>query len=102
MVATPTIESAFKRIHMNLLDRVSQLVYLAFSLRRFKADNTNLASHLPRACLMLAQAGFPFGTVNTKEYHSECSGKISRIMCRTLVTTCELYGVQQVYFEIVS
>ncbi|GJT55915.1 putative reverse transcriptase domain-containing protein [Tanacetum coccineum] len=32
----------------------------------------------------------------TKEYHSECSGKISRIMRRTLVTTCELNGVQQV------
>nr|GEW76083.1 hypothetical protein [Tanacetum cinerariifolium] len=31
-----------------------------FSLpERLKADNTNLASHLPRACLMLAQAGFP-------------------------------------------
>ncbi|GKC03607.1 hypothetical protein Tco_0995217, partial [Tanacetum coccineum] len=38
----------------------------------------------------------------TKEYHSECSGKISRIMRRTLVITCELNGVQQVYFDIVS
>nr|GEU96127.1 hypothetical protein [Tanacetum cinerariifolium] len=30
----------------------------------------------------------------TKEYHSECSGKISKITCRTLVITCELNGVQ--------
>nr|GFA16087.1 hypothetical protein [Tanacetum cinerariifolium] len=28
-------------------------------IERLKADNTNLASHLPRACLMLARAGFP-------------------------------------------
>ncbi|GJQ93175.1 hypothetical protein Tco_0004314 [Tanacetum coccineum] len=46
-----------------------------FSLaERLKADNTNLASHLPQSCLMLALDGFPFITVNTKEYHSECSG----------------------------
>ncbi|GJU18994.1 retrovirus-related pol polyprotein from transposon TNT 1-94 [Tanacetum coccineum] len=32
----------------------------------------------------LTLEGFPFVTVNTKEYHSECSGKISRIMRRTL------------------
>ncbi|GJW51109.1 hypothetical protein Tco_0092460 [Tanacetum coccineum] len=32
----------------------------------------------------------------TKEYHSECFSKISRIMRKTLVTTCELIGVQQV------
>ncbi|GJS39521.1 hypothetical protein Tco_0564564 [Tanacetum coccineum] len=48
--------------------------YLFSLLERLKADNTNLTSHLPRACLMMAQAGFPFITVNTKEYHSECSG----------------------------
>ncbi|GKA98453.1 hypothetical protein Tco_0826390 [Tanacetum coccineum] len=34
----------------------------------------NLASHLPQSCLMLTLEGFPFITVNTKEYHSECSG----------------------------
>ncbi|GJU06405.1 putative glycosyl transferase 14 [Tanacetum coccineum] len=39
----------------------------------------------------------------TKEYHSECSGKISRIMrILTLITTCELIGVQQVYFNVLS
>ncbi|GKC40219.1 hypothetical protein Tco_1052603 [Tanacetum coccineum] len=53
--------------------------------------------HLPQRCLRLTLEGFPFVTVNTKEYHSECSGKISRIMRRTLVTTYELYGVQQVF-----
>ncbi|GKC70144.1 hypothetical protein Tco_1116027, partial [Tanacetum coccineum] len=40
MVATPAFEYAFKRIHMNLLDRGSQL-YQPFSLpERLKADNT--------------------------------------------------------------
>ncbi|GJW99780.1 hypothetical protein Tco_0183694 [Tanacetum coccineum] len=39
-----------------------------------------LRSHLPQSCLRLTLEGFPFVTVNTKEYHSECSGKISRIM----------------------
>ncbi|GJW71046.1 retrovirus-related pol polyprotein from transposon TNT 1-94 [Tanacetum coccineum] len=34
----------------------------------------------------------------TKEYHFECSGKISRIMRRTLVTTCEFNGVQSSVF----
>ncbi|GJY45048.1 RNA-directed DNA polymerase, eukaryota [Tanacetum coccineum] len=38
----------------------------------------------------------------TKEYRSECSIKISRIMRRTLVTTCKLIGVQQMYFDVVS
>ncbi|GJT90674.1 hypothetical protein Tco_1079519 [Tanacetum coccineum] len=33
------------------------------------------------------QHGFPFVTVNTKEYHSECSGRITRIMRRTLVNS---------------
>nr|GEW26601.1 hypothetical protein [Tanacetum cinerariifolium] len=36
------------------------------------------------SCLRLTLEGFLFVTVNTKEYHSECSGKISRIMRRTL------------------
>nr|GEU34572.1 retrovirus-related Pol polyprotein from transposon TNT 1-94 [Tanacetum cinerariifolium] len=50
-----------------------------FSLpKRLKADNTNLASHLPQSCLILTLEGFPFITVNTKEYHSECSGKYHR------------------------
>ncbi|GJV76898.1 hypothetical protein Tco_1508482 [Tanacetum coccineum] len=35
----------------------------------------NLASHLPQCCLMMTLEGFPFVIVNTKEYHSECSGK---------------------------
>ncbi|GKC39275.1 hypothetical protein Tco_1051659 [Tanacetum coccineum] len=46
------------RIPKNLLDRISQ-VHKPFSLsERLKADNTDLISHLLRACLMLAQAGF--------------------------------------------
>ncbi|GJY65300.1 hypothetical protein Tco_0467538 [Tanacetum coccineum] len=72
--ATVRKPASIGRIQKNLLDRVSQLHY-PFSLpKRLKADNANLASHLTRACLMLAQAGFPFITVNTKEYHFECSG----------------------------
>ncbi|GKB48867.1 hypothetical protein Tco_0899620, partial [Tanacetum coccineum] len=63
---------------------VSQLYFRSSLPERLKANNTNLASHLPQSCLMLTLEGFPFVTVNTKEYHSECSGKISRIMRRTL------------------
>ncbi|GKE20201.1 hypothetical protein Tco_1431713 [Tanacetum coccineum] len=48
------------------------------------ACTTAKAIHLPQSCLRLTLEGFPFVTVNTKEYHSECSGKISRIMRRTL------------------
>ncbi|GJX40147.1 hypothetical protein Tco_0255137 [Tanacetum coccineum] len=45
---------------------------------------------------MLTLEGFPFITMNTKEYHSECSGNYHRIMRRILVTACELDGVQQI------
>ncbi|GJW37844.1 hypothetical protein Tco_0060764 [Tanacetum coccineum] len=38
----------------------------------------------PQCCLILTLEGFPFVTINTKEYHSECSSKITRIMRRTL------------------
>ncbi|GKC88725.1 hypothetical protein Tco_1149374 [Tanacetum coccineum] len=58
----------FKR---NLLDRV-RLVCTSRSRYQsvLKADTRNLASHLPRACLMLAQEGiFPFFNVNSKAYH---------------------------------
>ncbi|GKA61363.1 hypothetical protein Tco_0760770 [Tanacetum coccineum] len=34
---------------------------------------------------MLTLEGFSFITVNTKEYHSECSDKITRTMRRTLI-----------------
>ncbi|GJU78025.1 hypothetical protein Tco_1275095 [Tanacetum coccineum] len=69
-------ESFADRIHMNLLDRVSQLYWPFSLLERLKADNTSY--------LRLTLEGFPFVTVNTRECHSECSDKISRIMRRTL------------------
>ncbi|GJZ49987.1 hypothetical protein Tco_0604177 [Tanacetum coccineum] len=37
----------------------SPCLLVLITRERLKADNTNLAIHLPRACLMLAQAGFP-------------------------------------------
>ncbi|GKC46609.1 hypothetical protein Tco_1064331 [Tanacetum coccineum] len=37
-----------------------------------------------KSYLRLTLEGFPFVTVNTKEYHSECSAMISEIMRRTL------------------
>ncbi|GJS06642.1 hypothetical protein Tco_0363438 [Tanacetum coccineum] len=55
-----------------------------------------LASHLPQSCLRLTLEGFPFVTVNTKEYHSECSGKISRIMRRTLCYQMLFKGLPKV------
>ncbi|GJS70349.1 hypothetical protein Tco_0703190 [Tanacetum coccineum] len=39
---------------------------------------------LQQRCLWLTLGRISFVTANTKEYHSECSGKISRIMRRTL------------------
>ncbi|GKA52495.1 ribonuclease H-like domain-containing protein [Tanacetum coccineum] len=42
--------------------------------RQHGKSESNLASHLLQSCLMLTLEGFPFITVNTKEYHSECSG----------------------------
>ncbi|GJZ92296.1 hypothetical protein Tco_0664361 [Tanacetum coccineum] len=40
------------------------------------------------------QHGFPFVTINTKEYHSECSGRIIRIMRRNLVNSLlDLYDL---------
>nr|GEX59557.1 reverse transcriptase domain-containing protein [Tanacetum cinerariifolium] len=35
---------------------------------------TSMNEHYLASCLMLILEGFPFITVNTKEYHSECSG----------------------------
>ncbi|GJY06362.1 hypothetical protein Tco_0373416 [Tanacetum coccineum] len=67
MVATPTFEYAFKRIHMNLLDRVSQLYY-PFSLpERLKADNTSPTAEL----FDVDSRRISIVTVNTKEYHSD-------------------------------
>ncbi|GJX06552.1 hypothetical protein Tco_0194484 [Tanacetum coccineum] len=41
--------------------------------------------------------GFPFVIVNTKEYHSECSGNINNDIAWTLITACEPDDVQQVF-----
>ncbi|GJY42119.1 hypothetical protein Tco_0429389 [Tanacetum coccineum] len=62
------------RIQKNLLDRVSQCALAVLVTEHSNRDNTNLASYLPQSCLMLTLEGFPFITVNTEEYHSECSG----------------------------
>nr|GEU91054.1 ribonuclease H-like domain-containing protein [Tanacetum cinerariifolium] len=40
----------------------------------FKTMNKLVKGHLPQSCLMMTLEGFPFVNVNTKEYHSECSG----------------------------
>nr|GEW47537.1 retrovirus-related Pol polyprotein from transposon TNT 1-94 [Tanacetum cinerariifolium] len=49
-----------------------------FIRRQGKDILLNLASHLPRSCLMLTLEGFPSIIVNTKEYHSECSGNYDK------------------------
>ncbi|GJS55580.1 reverse transcriptase domain-containing protein [Tanacetum coccineum] len=79
-------ELAHTKLTVELADRTVKypneipkniLVVLGFQLEvleRLKADSTNLASYLSQSCLMLTLEGFPFITVNTKEYHSECSG----------------------------
>ncbi|GJZ86698.1 retrovirus-related pol polyprotein from transposon TNT 1-94 [Tanacetum coccineum] len=44
------------------------------SRSRYRSISKQTTRHLPQSCLMLTLEGFPFITVNTKEYHSECSG----------------------------
>ncbi|GKD50417.1 hypothetical protein Tco_1279393 [Tanacetum coccineum] len=93
---------------------ISQNTILDLTLKIFEVDSKNLFDRFPaqsvgssntdvldspclpvlitrtsqsrqhESCKSLTLEGFPFVTVNTKEYHSECSGKISRIMRRTL------------------
>ncbi|GKB16315.1 hypothetical protein Tco_0850238, partial [Tanacetum coccineum] len=59
-------------------------------------EHVNLSkSPTAGCCLVMTLEGFPFFIVNTKEYHSECSGRISRIMRGLLSTACELNDVQQ-------
>ncbi|GKA46260.1 hypothetical protein Tco_0739143 [Tanacetum coccineum] len=113
----------------NLIDRVSSCTSLFSLPERLKADNMirvnqlvtillikssihlldqNSLIHIrscksPTAVLFDGDTGrISICHCETKEYHSECSIKISRIMRRTLVTTCELIGVQQMYFDVVS
>ncbi|GJV92162.1 putative nucleotidyltransferase, ribonuclease H [Tanacetum coccineum] len=44
------------------------------SRSRYRSVSKQTTRHLPQSYLMLTLEGFPFITVNTKEYHSECSG----------------------------
>ncbi|GKE52202.1 hypothetical protein Tco_1487358, partial [Tanacetum coccineum] len=44
------------------------------SRSRYRSVSKQTTRHLPQSCLMLTLKGFPFITMNTKEYHSECSG----------------------------
>ncbi|GJS62725.1 hypothetical protein Tco_0657509 [Tanacetum coccineum] len=43
------------------------------SRSRYRSISKQTTRHLPQSCLMLTLEGFPFITVNTKEYHFECS-----------------------------
>ncbi|GJS13739.1 hypothetical protein Tco_0408211 [Tanacetum coccineum] len=85
------------RIQNNLLDMVSAAALSRFVTGALKADRptnlthrffqltTSLSSYIisgkspTRACLMLAQEGFPSHTVNTKEYHSDVLAINTRI-----------------------
>nr|GEU90755.1 hypothetical protein [Tanacetum cinerariifolium] len=60
-------------------NNVDRFITFTSKHTKSKEENKNfgdksLASHLPQSCLMLTLEGFPFISVNTKEYHSECSG----------------------------
>ncbi|GKA68556.1 hypothetical protein Tco_0768473 [Tanacetum coccineum] len=44
------------------------------SRSRYRSISKQTTRHLPQSCFMLTLERFPFITVNTKEYHSECSG----------------------------
>ncbi|GJV51021.1 hypothetical protein Tco_1446762 [Tanacetum coccineum] len=53
------------------------------SRSRYRSVSKQTTRHLPQSCLMLTLEGFPFITVNTKEYHSDVLAIITRIMRRT-------------------
>ncbi|GKD13744.1 hypothetical protein Tco_1198151, partial [Tanacetum coccineum] len=72
--------------------------HLRGSIYKFYIDTTPLLDNYKKGKKI---HGFPFVTVNTKEYHSECSGKDARIMRRTLVQLCILNDEQQLYLEFV-
>ncbi|GJZ25609.1 retrovirus-related pol polyprotein from transposon TNT 1-94 [Tanacetum coccineum] len=90
------------QIKKNLIDRISSLSigssnvrtsespYLLVLItgtsqsRQHDKSESDLTSHLPQCYLMLKLEGFPFVTMNAKEHHSECFGKITWIMRRTL------------------
>ncbi|GKE23788.1 hypothetical protein Tco_1435300 [Tanacetum coccineum] len=59
-----------RRIQKNHLNRFRN----STSRSRYRSVSKQTTRHLPQSCLMLTLEGFPFITVNTKEYHSECSG----------------------------
>ncbi|GJS97287.1 retrovirus-related pol polyprotein from transposon TNT 1-94 [Tanacetum coccineum] len=68
-----------------------------------KLTKSEFAEHLSAVQLMMTLEGFPFIIVNTKEYHSECSGKYHNDICvGLLITACELDDVQQVFVSLTS
>ncbi|GKB89054.1 hypothetical protein Tco_0961326, partial [Tanacetum coccineum] len=59
------------------------LITGASQSRQHGKSEPDLTSHLPRACLMLAQAGFPSSLRQIYE-SLRCFGKITRMLHRTL------------------
>ncbi|GJR39377.1 retrovirus-related pol polyprotein from transposon TNT 1-94 [Tanacetum coccineum] len=55
--------------------RISLIGFRSCTSRsRYRSVSKQTTRHLPQSCLMLTLEGFPFITMNTNEYHSECSG----------------------------
>ncbi|GJT06796.1 hypothetical protein Tco_0841258 [Tanacetum coccineum] len=83
------------------LGRFKEFSLTRVSTQSIGSSNTDV---LDSPCLLVLitetsqsrQHGFPSVTVNTKEYHSECSGKISRIMQGSLCYQMLFKGEQQV------
>ncbi|GJS95937.1 hypothetical protein Tco_0802905 [Tanacetum coccineum] len=85
MNSTP---AGMRHHHLHLY--IQRISLTGFPAQSVGSSNTDV---LDLPCLLVLitgtsqsrQHGFPFVIVNTKEYHSECSGRITRIMRRTLV-----------------
>ncbi|GJW36714.1 hypothetical protein Tco_0059634 [Tanacetum coccineum] len=67
MVATLTLKSAFKRRSLKATHDVTSLIHI----ESFKSPITELFE--------VDSRGISFVNVNTKEYHSECSGEIFKV-----------------------
>ncbi|GKB34868.1 putative ribonuclease H-like domain-containing protein [Tanacetum coccineum] len=87
VVMNPT-SARMRHHHLHLY--IQRISLTGFPAQSVGSSNTDV---LDLSCLLVLitgtsqsrQHGFPFVIVNTKEYHSECSGRITRIMRRIVL-----------------
>ncbi|GJU85595.1 hypothetical protein Tco_1293141 [Tanacetum coccineum] len=90
VVMNPTL-AGMRHHHLHLY--IQRISLTGFPAQSVGSSNTDVLD-LPCLLVLITETsqsrqheGFPFVIVNTKEYHSERSGRITRIMRRTLVNS---------------